>query len=449
MKKGRYVVFVMIAVFMCRMSLHVEAQENQTCSVAVYYRDADTDDIVYIEIVSEVEQGESYSYEPPYVFRTEKGNAYILDTQNAGNEFYILHIGNAESENRITAYYKKGELPENETAVKVRCMAYDEQKGDSCLMGLYYIENLRVGDSYRYQPEGSYQPGYGFPWAVYGFKFEEENADNRLTIDSLQADSEKNTVVVYYKEAYWHWQIRPADVYCVDSVTGETITILTAKAFIQDGGVVSYEPETSLVMEDGSRYEFDRENKKNVLYREDYGNILAYYRRVFTVRLDANGGICAENSRKVREGMEYGTLPVPVREGYVFDGWYTAAEGGERILASAKVSQNANAVQTLYARWSKIKVKRSELKKVVNLRGRKIKITWKKVLGAEGYQIVYAEHKRFQKVRKKAAVKNSLILRKLKKGKTYYVKVRAYKLDSAGKKVYGAYSKAGKAEIRK
>ena len=36
---------------------------------------------------------------------------------------------------------------------------------------------------------------------------------------------------------------------------------------------------------------------------------------------------------------------------------------------------------------------------------------------------------------------------KLKKGTTYYVKVRAYAVDSTGNKVYGKYSKATKIKL--
>ena len=38
---------------------------------------------------------------------------------------------------------------------------------------------------------------------------------------------------------------------------------------------------------------------------------------------------------------------------------------------------------------------------------------------------------------------------KLSKGKTYYVKVRAYKKDSTGAKVYGSFSSVKKVKISK
>lgn len=47
---------------------------------------------------------------------------------------------------------------------------------------------------------------------------------------------------------------------------------------------------------------------------------------------------------------KYGTLPTPSRSGYVFDGWYTASTGGNKVTANTTYS-SAN----LYAHWSKTK----------------------------------------------------------------------------------------------
>ncbi len=53
----------------------------------------------------------------------------------------------------------------------------------------------------------------------------------------------------------------------------------------------------------------------------------------------------------VQSNSTYGDLPVPLsREGYVFDGWYTAVSGGTKIISSSKFTANTN--QTLYAHWS-------------------------------------------------------------------------------------------------
>jgi hypothetical protein len=48
---------------------------------------------------------------------------------------------------------------------------------------------------------------------------------------------------------------------------------------------------------------------------------------------------------------EYGTLPVPVREGYKFLGWFSAPEGGEKVDAESKMGFDFS--KTLYAQWEK------------------------------------------------------------------------------------------------
>lgn len=87
--------------------------------------------------------------------------------------------------------------------------------------------------------------------------------------------------------------------------------------------------------------------------------------------------------------------------------------------------------------------------KPIRLSGQKIKLKWKKVEGASGYQVRYATNKKLRKPKTKTTDRQTLTLKKLKKGKTYYVKVRAYRLDSAGNRVYGAYSKVKKVKVKK
>lgn len=67
-----------------------------------------------------------------------------------------------------------------------------------------------------------------------------------------------------------------------------------------------------------------------------------------------------------------------------------------------------------------------------NLAGGKIALAWKKAAGAAGYQIVYSTTKDF-KSKKSVTTKNTkATISKLAKGKTYYVKIRAYKKDVEG-----------------
>lgn len=73
-----------------------------------------------------------------------------------------------------------------------------------------------------------------------------------------------------------------------------------------------------------------------------------------------------------------------------------------------------------------------------------VKPTWKKVSGAcSGYQIYVATDKEFKKNLKKASVSSratvTTTISSLSSGKTYYVKVRAYKTVD-GEKTYGSFS---------
>ncbi len=68
-----------------------------------------------------------------------------------------------------------------------------------------------------------------------------------------------------------------------------------------------------------------------------------------TVMLNPNGGTCNSASVNIVKGDRYGRLPVPVRDGYTFLGWFTATEGGERITEETVMTADGD--HTLYAQW--------------------------------------------------------------------------------------------------
>ncbi len=91
------------------------------------------------------------------------------------------------------------------------------------------------------------------------------------------------------------------------------------------------------------------------------------------------------------------------------------------------------------------------------LRGRKLKVSWKKDGRATGYQVQYCTSKAFKKGVKAITIsKNKTVTKtipKLTKGKRYYVRVRAYKSVKVNKKtqkLYGAWSSVKRSgKIRK
>ena len=86
--------------------------------------------------------------------------------------------------------------------------------------------------------------------------------------------------------------------------------------------------------------------------------------------------------------------------------------------------------------------------KLKNLKGKKLKVTYGTVEGAEGYQISYGLKSNFKGAKAKVSKKARITLKKLKKKKTYYVRVRAFKTVD-GVKVYGSWSKKAKLKIKK
>ena len=72
----------------------------------------------------------------------------------------------------------------------------------------------------------------------------------------------------------------------------------------------------------------------------------------YTVSFDANGGTTDTNSKKVSLYDSYGILPVPQRDGYLFDGWHTEPEGGSLVTGIYAVQRREN--HTLYAHWKPV-----------------------------------------------------------------------------------------------
>lgn len=89
--------------------------------------------------------------------------------------------------------------------------------------------------------------------------------------------------------------------------------------------------------------------------------------------------------------------------------------------------------------------------KVKNVKKLKAVVSWKKVSKASGYE-VYRANKKKGKFKKIATIKKGSIVKytnkKLKKKKSYFFKIRAYRV-SGKKKVYGKYSSTVKVTIKK
>jgi len=116
-------------------------------------------------------------------------------------------------------------------------------------------------------------------------------------------------------------------------------------------------------------------------------------------------------------------------------------------IARQQVKQLEEAVKKANAELKKaqlreFKAKKVTLKSVKSPKKKQLKVTWKKISGAAGYQLQYAAKSNF-KGKKTVTVKKAgtvaKTIKKLKSNGKYYVRVRAYK-SVDGKKVYTKFS---------
>ena len=137
----------------------------------------------------------------------------------------------------------------------------------------------------------------------------------------------------------------------------------------------------------------------------------------------------------------------PTRKGYIFGGWYTDKSLKKKITA---ISSKTTANVTLYAKWTKVSACKAPAKVTLkNSKAKTMTASWDAVSGANGYEFSYAENTKFTKAVKKVQTGRTVNIANLVKGKNYYVRVRAYRTDSTGAKIYGSYSKTVKVKIAK
>ena len=123
--------------------------------------------------------------------------------------------------------------------------------------------------------------------------------------------------------------------------------------------------------------------------------------------------------------------------------------GIKKIVITGKGNYKGTA-NAEYGVAEKVSVKKASIKKAKNSSKKAVKLEIKKVSGADGYEISYSTSKKFTKDTTKVveSKKTKKTIKKLTKGKTYYFKVRAYKVNSIGRKIYGKASSVKKVKIK-
>lgn len=353
----------------------------------------------------------------------------------------------------ISRYMVKQILTDPEAAKRIN---EHYQKIRSTLFSLYedngYIDQMvkkikisRENDMTKWQP--TYKNYYDFDAEIKTWKTWMQNRIKFMDTYLPSLIKEHNTVYLDAADG--------TDIKEIYATKGYTIALPDAP--MREG----YEFEGWYYMEDGKERLFT----KDIQIDEDMTITAKWKQKMeikngnnekkdLTVTLDAQGGIFKDIESEgyitditisVTEGSTI-HLPVAVkRYGYIFTGWYTERMKGSKVSSKSKILTDT----TFYAHWSKVKTPKGKISKLKNKKSKKLTITIAKVSGAKGYEILYAEKSTFKNAKKKTGTTLSYTISNLKKGKTYYVKVRAYKKDSTGEKIYGKYSAVKKIKISK
>ncbi|MBQ4562717.1 MAG: InlB B-repeat-containing protein [Clostridia bacterium] len=152
-----------------------------------------------------------------------------------------------------------------------------------------------------------------------------------------------NTVISLYGESYVN-TLRDNAMLC-KNITLEKLVLPTGAYYSHlhiNGNLLVYgdEPENTLmtVHEPGGIVLID----KDMFDKHLLGEI--------KIEFNTNGGTGEFEDKTIYLGDTYGELPIPTRDYYTFNGWYTEAEGGELITADMQPETVVNV--TLYAHWT-------------------------------------------------------------------------------------------------
>ena len=156
----------------------------------------------------------------------------------------------------------------------------------------------------------------------------------RAQVFALTEDGAQHTLTMTDKVAENHY-----------SLSYSTISNRLAFRLLEEG---AYRYELAAVV---SNYfyadgELQTEWKTIKLYLSEF-RVVSQKGDTATVTYDACGGMAELNAAELSQGQTLNTLPDASREGFVFAGWYTQSEGGERVAEDFVIQGDL----TLYAHW--------------------------------------------------------------------------------------------------
>lgn len=168
----------------------------------------------------------------------------------------------------------------------------------------------------------------------------------------------------------------------------------------------------------------------------------------YTITYNTKGGINnSSNPKTFTKDTETIVLKSPTLNGYTFQYWYIdysiCNDGccrGEREVKEIQKGTLGDII--LNAKWVKVEAGQANISYAYVSAASEVSIRIQPVTGAIGYQIVIAKNSKFTVGKEVISIRiTDTVMRNLDMESTYYIKVRAYKIDSAGERIYGGFSK--------
>lgn len=320
--------------------------------------------------------------------------------------------------------YMTNESSQNELEVKENC---DQKSG---AYGLHFWNSEGVDFEVSQTITGLEAGTYTYKMALQGGDGG-ENEEIYIYADNGKERKIKNTSLNGWK----NWQepeINNIEVKKGDSLTIGIIVKAGAGAWgtLDDFVLMKEETIQSPIEDETIENDFSTGNDFNFSETEEEE------KRLYKIEYQLNGGKNHKDNPIEYQSQEEVILKSPTKKGYYFIGWYCNEELIEKIVEGTEKDI------ILEARWEKVKAPSTpKIQKLVR-KGKKMSILVSGDKENVGYEMIYSTNKKFK------APKKVVIFQGKKKTvtvfsskKKYYVKVRAYTLDSMNSKVYSKYSK--------
>ncbi len=174
----------------------------------------------------------------------------------------------------------------------------------------------------------------------YNLVDKENGSDRSFDYDSMSATGKHNVKII-------SGTMRQNDVTCIETAASNG-EVLYLDAFVPEGyTLVNWECSSNNAIID----DIIATNTKMIMPDEDVivTAVLNVDNSVHKVSFNTNGGEVSPLHKMTGINSRLEALPTPVYENHTFDGWFTAAEGGEQITAGTTFTENT----TVYAHWTK------------------------------------------------------------------------------------------------